>query len=202
MPKIVVIANDLSKDLAEGLESLGHVFRGAGSAFTSCHAQLLEERDVDLLITNLPASRSMGMEYTASIQTLRNTVQELRIPVIVHTGMSMQQSWLIGSLPVFLHFKELRNSDASVLATARAIAKIWFPMGPDERKEFMDETLGLYYEEARRTDTPFTDEDCILLERFQVVPPDEIAEMRAMHASLQPLSSPVRSAADPSLSFG
>ncbi len=190
MPKIVAIANDMDQLLARGLEALGDLHLVHGRGFAQCHEDLRNERDADLLITNLPPGRTSFEGYGPSIHVVHETIMDLRIPAIVHTGMSARHLWQLGSLPAFVHPKEFGDSDARVLATAMAIAKIWFPMAPRERIEFMDETLRLHQEEASRPDTIFTDADCILLERFQVASAEEIGQMREMNAQAREMMSP------------
>lgn len=178
MPKIVAITNGMDDSLATGLEALGDVHIVPGNRFARCHEEMRQDRDADLLITNLPPGRTSFEGYTPSIHTVHETVLDLKIPVIVHTGVDSRQLWLFGSLPALVYLKEFKGSDQKVLAAATAIAKFWFPMSPTERAEFMDETLRLYLTEAHRTDTLFTDADCILLERFQAASAEELAEMR------------------------
>jgi hypothetical protein len=181
MPKIVAISDDMSKFLADGLNALGDLYVEPRRRFDDCHAELRKERDTDLLITNVPPRGTCERRgYDHSVRTVRETIEDLKIPVIIYSGIDDDKLMMLNSVPAIVHLKGPKWADQRVLDAATAIARHWFPMSPTERVDFMDETIRLFHQEAARTDFVNTDPEIVLVERFRILDARELDDRWAM----------------------
>lgn len=161
--------------LAKELESFGKVTLLDKTEFDACHSRMWSERDVDLLVTCLPVDFDTGRDgYGGSIWATRRLIDHLRIPVIIHTGMSSDFYHHLRECPALV-VPRGNWTDQIVIDTVEQIAKVWGPMDADQRDAFMDESLRLFQQELEKTAPGVR---LPQLRRFGLFP--EVAEQRTI----------------------
>lgn len=164
MPNITMITGEIDPVIQSEIAACGTVTHLSKATFTESIDFVRKQRETDLLITALPELSPLGpMGYYKSAKLILETVNDMRIPVIVYTGCGQDTIRILDKMPVFLvHRRNPIFADSYLVGLVMGIAEFWFPLSATARSEFMARTLA----EFGPAVTDAISRDIFMMEKF------------------------------------